>query len=212
MSESENPLVIQRRNEEGFFEKYMSGEGLDIGSTGYTGAWDKVGSSPMERATGVDLDYPGYDGVNLPFEDESQDFVYSSHMLEHVPNGNVIPVLREQLRVLRIGGHMIICVPHKFLYERSMTLPSRWNQDHKRFYTPATLMAEIETSLSPNSYRLRLLLDGDAGYDYSRPLSEHPCGEYQIECVLEKIVLSEVSRVVLSPGFFYGGYAFTPKD
>ena len=105
---------------------------------------------------------------------------------------------------------MVIVVPHKFLYERRMSLPSIWNQDHQRMYTPGWLMAEIETSLMPNSYRLRLLADNDEGYDYEKPLHEHPCGEYQIECVLEKIKLTDQSKEIFKPGFCYAGYFFTP--
>tara|TARA_B100000959_G_C14778385_1_gene540480 strand:- start:46 stop:630 length:585 start_codon:yes stop_codon:yes gene_type:complete len=178
--------TVQRRKEENF-QKYMRGKGLDIGSKGYTGEFDELGSTPFENAIGVDLDYPGYDGVSLPFDEESQDFVYSSHMLEHVPNQNVKAVLREQLRVVKTGGHIIIAVPHKFLYERKKSRPSRWNADHKRFYTPSSLMAEIELSLKPNTYRLRKLIDCDTGYDYKLPHETHPTGEYQMECVLEKI-------------------------
>jgi len=179
---------MARREESGFFEKYMKGKGLDIGSKGYTGEFDEVGSTPFENATGVDLDYPGYDGVALPFETDSQDFVYSSHMLEHVPTENLPNVLQEQHRVVKVGGYIIIAVPHQFLYERKALLPSIWNRDHKRFYTPANLMREIEFCLRPNNYRLRHLQDCDTEYNYDLgPNDGHPVGEYQIECVIQKI-------------------------
>ncbi len=208
----------ERRKRTGFYKKYLSGKGLDIGSTGYK--FDHLGQSldpelaksPIPGATGIDLDYPGYDGVHLPFEDVSQDFVYSSHMLEHIRSENLINVLREQHRVVKIGGHIVICVPHKFLYERGMNLPSKWNHDHQRMYTPATLMAEVETALFPNSYRVRLLCDNDENYNYETPMSEHPVGEYQIECVLEKIALSDISKEVFSSGFFFGGVSFISQE
>jgi hypothetical protein len=47
--------------------------------------------------------------------------------------------------------------------------PSKWNPDHRGFYTPATLMIDIEGALEPNTYRLRHLIDNDAGYGYSIP-------------------------------------------
>ena len=186
--ESVKQETVNRRKETGFIQKYMQGTGLDIGSKGYTGEFDEVGSTPFENAVGVDLDYPGYDGVNLPFDNESQDFVYSSHMLEHVPTENLPKVLQEQYRVVKVGGYIIIAVPHQFLYERKATLPSIWNRDHKRFYTPALLMREIEFCLRPNTYRLRYLQDCDTDYNYDMSLQDgHPVGEYQLECVLEKI-------------------------
>ncbi len=78
-------------------------------------------------------------------------------------------------------------VPHRDLYERAADLPSRWNGDHKRFYTPASLMREIEEALPVNSYRLRHLVDNDFGFDYARAPELSPVGCYEIELVLQKI-------------------------
>src|SRR5205807_87939 len=100
----------------------------------------------------VDLNYPNYDGVNLPFPDHSVDTVYASHVLEHVPD--YVPVIRDWHRVLKKGGFVICTVPHQHLYEKKRNLPSRWNADHKRFYTPASLLREFEEALAPNTYRV----------------------------------------------------------
>jgi hypothetical protein len=54
------------------------------------------------HAIGVDLDFPGYDGTTLPFADESVDTVYSSHMLEHVPDYRA--TIRDWHRVLEFRG------------------------------------------------------------------------------------------------------------
>ncbi len=127
----------------GFVGRYLSGANiLDIGYRGYL--HDAVPIVP--QAIGVDLQYPGYDGKTLPFEDESQDAVSSSHCLEHIDDYK--GALREWYRVLRVGGFMIISVPHQFHYEKRPAPPSRWNPDHKRFYTPASLMSEVESALS----------------------------------------------------------------
>src|SRR5436305_812127 len=63
---------------------------------------------------GVDVDYPGYDGIHLPFPDESQDAVYNSHCLEHIANYH--DALLEWYRVLKIGGYLIIVVPHQHMF------------------------------------------------------------------------------------------------
>ena len=58
---------------------------LDIGFKG--GGVYTSGVVPiLEGAVGVDLDYPGYDGMTLPFGTGTQDTVYSSHCLEHIPD------------------------------------------------------------------------------------------------------------------------------
>ena len=139
----------------------------------------------VPQATGVELDFPGYDGRTLPFAEESQDAVFASHCLEHIPDFR--NALQDWFRVLRVGGFLVIMVPHQFLYEKKVAPPSQYNGDHRRFYTPASLMAEIEESLPPNSYRLRHLADNDLGYDYSIPPQHHPGGCYELEMVVEKI-------------------------
>ena len=121
----------------------------------------------------------------LPFSDHSQDAVYSSHCLEHILDYR--SALREWYRVLKIGGYLVIAVPHHFLYERRRQLPSHWNRDHKRFYTPGNLLREIEDALEPNTYRVRHLADNDFGFDYSIPPREGAVGCQEIELVLEKL-------------------------
>ena len=170
------------RLENGFIDTYLSGEAiLDVGYKGYIA--DVVPIVP--QAIGVELDFPGYDGRTLPFAEESQDAVFASHCLEHIPDFR--NALQDWFRVLRVGGFLVIMVPHQFLYEKKVALPSQFNGDHQRFYTPASLMAEIEESLPPNSYRLRHLADNDLGYDYSIPPQHHSGGCYELELVVEKI-------------------------
>lgn len=165
----------------GFYEKYMSGQGLDIGYSGGAKDADPV----LQTATGIDLNYKNYDGTYLPFTKESQDYVFSSHCLEHIDNYKTS--LQEWFRVLKINGHLVIAVPHKFLYEKKQNLPSRYNRDHKRFYTPASLLNEIEESLTPNSYRIVHLRDNADGYDYSILPEKHCGGACEIELVVKKI-------------------------
>lgn len=166
----------------GFFEKYMSGyNGLDIGFAGYTQGCKPI----LSTAIGIDKDFPGYDGKTLPFQDNSQDYVYSSHCLEHIEDS--LGAISEWFRVLRVGGHMVIIVPHQFLYEKRYSLPSQWNADHKAFYTPYKLLRDIELSLKPNTYRVRLLEDGDKGFNYDIPPDKHSGGQYEITLVIEKI-------------------------
>ncbi len=104
------------------------------------------------------LNYPGYDGRTLPFADESQDAVYSSHCLEHI--ADYIQAIRDWYRVIKYGGHIIAVVPHAHLYERRKRPPLR-NGDHKRSYTPNSSLSEFDQALPPNSYRIRHLFEND---------------------------------------------------
>src|ERR1700730_4270967 len=177
---------LHRRQREGFFDKYLSGEAiLDIGFRG-----EDPNSQPItDKAIGIDLDYPGYDGKTLPFPDGSQDAVFASHVLEHIEDWAA--ALADWYRVLKTGGHMVIAVPHRDLYERKATLPSRFNLDHKRFYTPAVLLGGVEEALPVGGYRVRLLKEADEAFDYTIPPERHAAGSYEIELVLQKIEIPE---------------------
>jgi len=166
------------RQSSGFYAKYMRGIGLDIGHG--------IGHEPvLDSAIGVDLDFRGYDGKFIPFPDESQDYVFSSHCLEHIEDYRT--VIREWFRVLKIDGYMIVCVPHQYLYEKKNNLPSKYNGDHKRFYLPCDLLYEIDRSLEPNTWRLVYCRDNDDDFDYSISPERHSSGSYEIECVIKKI-------------------------
>jgi SAM-dependent methyltransferase len=171
-----------RRLAEGFIERYLSGNAvLDIGYRGGLADAEPI----TEKAIGIELDYPGYDGLRLPFPDASQDAVFASHTLEHIED--YASALADWYRVLRIGGYLVIAVPHQQLYERKAALPSRFNGDHKRFYTPVSLLQEIEEALPLGGYRIRSLRDIDDGFSYEMPPERNPVGGYEIELVVEKI-------------------------
>jgi SAM-dependent methyltransferase len=168
--------------ENGFFAKYMSGPNvMEVGYRGY-----EDGNLPIvPQAIGVDVGYPGYEGATFPFADGSFDAIYSSHCFEHI--GDWLGVLRDWYRLLRVGGFLVIVVPHQLLFERKRKLPSPINPDHKRFYTPRSLLGEIETAFEENSYRVRHLVENDAGFDYSILPYQGTDGCYEIELVVEKL-------------------------
>lgn len=166
----------------GFFAKYMSGPNvMEIGYRGY-----EEGNLPIvPQAIGVDVGYPGYEGATFPFADASFDAIYSSHCFEHI--GDWLGVLRDWYRLLKVGGFLVIVVPHQLLFERKRSLPSPINPDHKRFYTPRSLLGEIETAFAENSYRVRHLVENDKGFDYSIMPYQGTDGCYEIELVIEKL-------------------------
>jgi len=179
---AESKKGYERRLRNGFLEAYLSGDRiLDIGYRGGTAHAEPI----TEKAIGVDLDYPGYDGRRLPFEDGTQDAVFSSHCLEHIDDFE--NALKDWYRVTRTGGYIVIVVPHRDLYEKKRFLPSRFNGDHKRFYTPASLLAELEKCLPLGGYRVRHMADVDDGFDYLTDAATAASGTYEIELVVQKI-------------------------
>jgi hypothetical protein len=174
----------QRRLRSGFLDRYCSGPlVLDVGFSGYDNPEMKTA---LPGAIGIDVDYPGYDGIHLPFEDGTVDCIFSSHCLEHIQFDHA--AIRDWYRVLRLGGFIVCMVPSQALYEKRRFLPSQFNADHKRMYTPSSLARVFEEALDVNSYRVRHLAENDADFDYSLGPDVHSNGAYEIEIVIEKIV------------------------
>lgn len=117
---------------------YCRGAGLDVGC----GPW-KI----FANAVGIDGNgYPeaGPHGPNLVmdcaqlpiFQDGAFDFVYSSHLLEHIVATTA--TLREWIRVLDVGGYLILYLPHRDFYP-NMCQPGA-NPDHKHDFIPEDIL------------------------------------------------------------------------
>ncbi|MGX5635988.1 methyltransferase domain-containing protein [Brevundimonas diminuta ATCC 11568] len=180
---TESRKTWDQKHLSGFWKSYITGPNvLDIGFSSYG---DARVVPIMEGAIGVDIDYPEYDGRRLPFEDASQDTVYSSHCLEHIPDP--LNVIQDWYRVTKVGGHIIIAVPSRDLFERRRRPPSLWNPEHLRMYSCASLLTEIEAALEPNSFKIRHLSENDDLFDYTRPPMVAPYGNFEITVVIEKL-------------------------
>lgn len=168
-----------RREREGFFDKYCQGFGLDVGYGG-----DPV----VSNVRGWDFEH-GDAQLLRGLDDESYDFVYTSHLLEHLPDVEL--AIKNWWRVLKPGGFLLLYLPHRDLYEKKMTLPSRFNFDHLHFFLPDKDEAPDTIGLVPLLERILENLDityarvCDEGY--VNPGDELPSqGEFSIEIVVRK--------------------------
>jgi SAM-dependent methyltransferase len=113
------------REKRGDFEKYLHGNGIDVG----------CGNDCLQIPQGTVKPWDEVDGdANLlaGVANDQFDFVYSSHCLEHMRD--VREALTNWIRVLKPGGYLYFTVPDYILYEK-MTFPSRFNRDHKQTFS-----------------------------------------------------------------------------
>lgn len=116
--------------------------------------------------------------------------VYSSHLLEHLVNP--VEAIQNWFRLVKLGGRLIISVPHRELYEKRMILPSLWNADHKHFYLafcpepPCTrgLAADIYSAIGKQC-AIESLTVQSSGFVELGP-DVHSQGEYSIEVIVRK--------------------------
>ncbi len=146
----------RRYNDGAFLSRYFVGRGVDVGGR----------PDPLEQYVGMfplmvevrTWDLEDGDGQLMEsVEDRSYDFLHSSHCLEHLVDPH--EALRNWIRVVRPGGHIIVTVPDEDMYEQGVW-PSTKNTDHKHTFTMAKPPGE---SWSPVSINVLSLLAGICG-------------------------------------------------
>jgi SAM-dependent methyltransferase len=98
---------------------------------------DGTGETEMGRLARLngDLYYLEHDATEpFPVEDESFDWVYNEHFIEHLFPGDAIVWLREVRRILRPGGHLRISTPDMRKYMNGYADPDKafFKQHHER--------------------------------------------------------------------------------
>lgn len=175
-----------RRRAEHWFAKHVQVPGIDIGcgddpllDDSNWRRWDiKRGDSCAQKMAEV--------------PDEQYMTVYASHILEYLTDP--IEAIRNWYRILAVGGQLIICVPHRDLYEKLEQPPSQWDQAHRWFWLPNSsegthtlgLRETIQLAIpGADIVSLKVLADG-----YRRNGSGHPAGEYSVEAIVRKPLVS----------------------
>lgn len=76
--------------------------------------------------------------LGIPLKDNTVSVIYTSHMLEHISYSQLIPFLKECLRVLKAGGQISVCVPNARNYIQAY-IEKRHFRDSSSFYEPAVI-------------------------------------------------------------------------
>ena len=124
--------------------KYCIGSGIDIGCGGIeTDSLSGYRQNKInELAIGIDLSQTQLCGSadNLFwFKDEVLDYVFSSHLVEHMPDIN--KTITEWFRVLKPGGYLVLYLPLMGYYPN--VGDPECNRDHKHNLTPSLLLKSI---------------------------------------------------------------------
>jgi SAM-dependent methyltransferase len=177
--QAETSKAKNRRLRENFFNTFCQGNGLDIGFGG-----DLI----LPNAKGWDFEH-GDAQYLYGLEENSFNYVYSSHTLEHVSDSAI--TLKNWYRVLKSGGYLILYLPHRDLYEKKKELPSIFNPTHKRFFLideddpPSTegIIPLLKRTLK--DFEIIYAKECNEGYSSTDP-TQHSNGEYSIEVVVKK--------------------------
>ncbi|MDH5452681.1 MAG: methyltransferase domain-containing protein [Paracoccaceae bacterium] len=121
---------------------YTRGQGLDLGcgpwkayphfiSVDNFDEWRGLEWAPDVRGDCTDLSM---------FADASLDFVFSSHLLEHLDNTEA--ALAAWWRVIKPGGHLVLYLPHKHHYPNIGEHGA--NPDHRHDFLPEDIIGHME--------------------------------------------------------------------
>lgn len=119
---------------------YLKGRGVDIGAGSFKVLPHviSVDNGHHDHTFGIhskpDI-YAEADDLSI-FGDQSMDFVYSSHALEHVTDYK--KTLQEWWRLVKVGGYLILYLPHKDFYP-NIGQPGA-NPDHKNDFLPEDII------------------------------------------------------------------------
>lgn len=180
---AETRAAHARRMREGWYDRFAPTflPGIDIG----------CGDDPLNATfRRWDIALGDGDATQLSGVPEGAFFtVYASHVLEHL--ADPLAALGEWYRVLMRGGHLIVCVPHRDLYEKRKHLPSRFNGEHKTFWLPergeppCTLgLRETLSAAAPEGQVVSVRVLDEGYLDPGTELHSQP--EYSIEAIVQK--------------------------
>ena len=136
----DDPYVAESKKIVWEVAPYLRGRGVDLGFGTF-----KV----LPHAIGVDNGHHEAFGHHINpdvrvdtcekmdvFASQSMDFVYSSHLLEHIENFKA--ALHEWWRLVKVGGYMVLYLPHKDFYP-NIGQPGA-NPDHKHDFLPKDII------------------------------------------------------------------------
>jgi predicted SAM-dependent methyltransferase len=139
---------------------YCQGKGIDIG----------CGPDPITSDV-IKWDFPDGDAYDLSgFSDETFDFLFSSHCLEHL--FFQAAVLSEWMRVIKVGGKMILYLPHPDFY---FNIGWGANADHCHDCYPEEIIRKLRSTR--HDFRILSLQEfGPASRD----------GEWSFQLIVQK--------------------------
>lgn len=193
--------IPRRLRDSRYASRYLVGNGVDIGGLPdplalYTEFFPNI--TALKTWDLADGDAQFMEGV----ADDTFDFVFSSHCLEHLRDP--VQGLRNWLRVVKPGGHLVITIPEEDLYEQGVW-PSTHNRDHKHAFTmqkerswcaASHNVLDVLRELGPHA-DIRKIEVIDETYRFDLPRFDQtltPIAECAIEIVVRKRTAEELER------------------
>jgi SAM-dependent methyltransferase len=127
MTKEASKSMRRRNKDKNFWRSIFRGKGVDIGA-GDDCIDSHLNLFPaMNSVRNWDLK-DGDAQYMASVEDETYDFVHSSHCLEHMVDPYI--AIENWLRIIKTNGYVVVTIPDEIMYEKEVW-PSQFNEDHK---------------------------------------------------------------------------------
>jgi ADP-heptose:LPS heptosyltransferase/predicted SAM-dependent methyltransferase len=121
--------------------QYTRGRGLELGSgiqklyPHFIGVDNKKDEALFGHPINPDIKVESAERMDL-FATGSMDFIFSSHMLEHIEPERVTGALKEWMRIIKVGGYLTLYLPDEDEYpkigENGANPDHKWNVNYDR--------------------------------------------------------------------------------
>lgn len=195
MGQEATKACKRRKFDSVFADFYFVGDGIDLGCGDDCIIQHKDEFPKMLSCKAYDIE-DGDAQYVANIADNTFDFVHSSHSLEHMKDPTVS--ILNWLRILKPGGHLIVTIPHKELYEHNFW-PSRFNGGHITRWEifnhnpekdSISLIKLLTTIPNAHNIKIKKIQLIEHYYDYNLPDTHDQTGgpaECAIEFVVQKI-------------------------
>ena len=142
--------------------------GIEIGPSIHNsfGLTNKTVGMKLENFEQIDYNITGQMVVldiiaqadSIPIPTESEDYVFSSHVLEHTPD--LIKTLVEWYRVIKRGGYLFMIIPLRNAHKTDINLPVEdWRHHFNDYKVNATFEAKYDNNYSEFGHYHRFTLE-----------------------------------------------------
>lgn len=207
--------------------KWTRGRGLDLGS-GVAKTyqhWISVDNCIDSQLFGAsitpDVKVPTCERLDV-FASQSMDFVFSSHLLEHIAPEKVADALKEWMRVIKPKGYLVLYLPDEDEYpkigEPGANPDHKWNVSYDRVieYMPDGFdLVDFQKRNQANEYSLYFVFQKvghGEHFSYRKPKPQKTCGIVRYGAFGDLIQASSVFAALKAEGYHITLYTSPPGD
>jgi len=152
-----NGVILDAGCGEGRFSKYFIEKGAKIKSMDFSKEYVKIAKKNIGKG-----DFILGSVTNIPFKDESFDYIFSVDVLQHVPKTD--KAIQEFYRVLKKNGELIIIdknkfglnskyfVPQKIIQKYKEATEWRYEEFKEKWFNPRKLKRKLEKVFPKATY------------------------------------------------------------